>query len=81
MAMTTDQLTTELQTYMARKESLLGKEGKFVLIHGADISEPWDTYEDALKAGYDKYGLQPFLVKQIEGTERVQFFTRDICPR
>ncbi len=79
MAIVTDHLKTELETYEANKQALLGKEGKYVLIHGTELSEPWDTYEDALKAGYEKYGIEPFLVKQIQGTESVQFFTRDLC--
>ncbi len=79
MAMATDDLKIELETYEAHKPSLLGKEGKYVLICGSELSEPWDTYEDALKAGYEKYGVKPFLVKQIQGTERVQFLTRSVC--
>jgi len=77
--MTSPHLETELKTYEEKKRSLLGDEGKFVLIHGEELAGVWDTYEDALKAGYEKYGVTPFLVKQIQGTERVQFFTRNLC--
>jgi hypothetical protein len=81
MTMATDHLKTELETYEQNKANLLGKEGKFVLIRGTEVAGTWDTYEDALQAGYQKYGIAPFLVKQIQGTERVQFFTRGLCPR
>ncbi|HUY91878.1 MAG TPA: hypothetical protein VMV10_24270 [Pirellulales bacterium] len=80
MSTASEYLKTELQTYEKHKESLLGKEGKYVLIHGTEIGGVWDTYEDALQAGYQKFGMAPFLVKQIQGIERVQFFTREICP-
>lgn len=53
-------------------------EGKFVLIHGDELSGVWGTYEDALQAGYDKFGLSPFLVKRIQWMETVQNITRDI---
>jgi hypothetical protein len=72
-------LQTELKTYLEHRERLLEQEGKFVVIHGSEVAGVWDTYEDALKDGYQRFGLEPFLVKQIEGTEPVQFFTRDVC--
>jgi hypothetical protein len=75
----TDPLAKELATYERCKEDLLrDHEGKFVLIHGDDVAGAWDTYQDALGAGYREYGLEPFLVKQVLAIERVQFFTRDL---
>jgi hypothetical protein len=71
----------ELETYDLQKESLLSAhEGQFVLIQGDKVAGIWDTYKDALEAGYREFGLTPFLVKQIRGVERVQFFTRSIVP-
>jgi len=58
-------LERELQTYKNRLTELLAHEGKFVLIRGDEVAGTWDTYEDALRAGYDKFGLNPFLVKRI----------------
>jgi hypothetical protein len=81
--MSSERLACELATYERHKEELVGAhEGRFVLIHGDDLSGIWDTYQDALKAGYDKFGLEAFLVKQIRGIEQIQFFTRDLasCP-
>ncbi|MFL5244531.1 MAG: hypothetical protein ACJ8FY_20720 [Gemmataceae bacterium] len=71
-------LEEELTTYRREQDKLLAHEGKFVLIHSNDIAGYWDTYEDALQAGYSRYKLQPFLVKRIEAVEGVQFFTRDV---
>lgn len=68
--MATDVLKTELQTYEADKDELVAKgEGKFVLILQRDIAGIWETYEDALQAGYARFGLKPFLVKKIEKIE------------
>lgn len=75
-------LETELETYRKALPELLSEAGKFVLIRGQEVLGIYETYEDALKVGYDKCGLDPFLVKKIESTEQVQYFTRHIkaCP-
>ena len=79
--MSTERLAHELATYERYKDELVGAhENKFVLIHGDDVAGVWDTYNDALTAGYKQFGLEPFLVKQIRGIEQIQFFTRDIAP-
>jgi hypothetical protein len=77
-----EQLKSELETYEREKESLIAKggEGKFALIHGDAVAGVWCSYEDALRAGYETFGLDPFLVKQIQSIERVQFITRDVSP-
>jgi hypothetical protein len=72
-------LEKELATYERHKEELvLANEGRFVLIHGDAVAGVWDTYKDALAAGYAQFGLKPFLIKQIQGIERVLFFTRNL---
>lgn len=80
--MSIDRLKKELETYEARKQELLGLgEGKYVLIQDSSVIGVWDTYEDALKMGYEKFGVAtPFLVKQISGMEQMQCFSRDILP-
>jgi hypothetical protein len=77
-----NRLAKELATFEARKASLLpASDGKYALVCGEDLSI-WGTYEDALRAGYEKYGVDtPFLVKQISGLEQVHFFTRDLACR
>lgn len=83
--MSSQPLSDEIRTYEAHKQELLGRaEGKFVLIQGDKIISTWETYEDALKAGYEAFKLdKSFLVKQIRDIEPAQFFTRNIspCPR
>ena len=73
-------LEKELQTYKSKLPELKGSEGKFVLIHGDDLIDTFSSYEDAIKAGYARFSVQPFLVKQIQAIEQVQFVTRLIVP-
>jgi hypothetical protein len=74
-------LEKELATYKREHENLLAHEGKFVVIGGDVIAGFYDTYVDALRAGYDRFGLDSFMVKQILAFEPVHEFTRDIpCP-
>ena len=73
-------LETELATYQAKLPQLKEHEGKFVLIHGDQVADFFSTYEDAIKAGYQKFGLDPFLVKRVASVEPIFFFTRHILP-
>jgi hypothetical protein len=68
----------ELETYREHLSELLGSEGAFVLIRGRAVDGPFDAYADALEAGYAKYGLESFLVKQIRSAEPIQYFARDL---
>jgi hypothetical protein len=79
----TEFFTKELATYEREKSRLVAEsEGKYALIRGDVVVSVWDTYEDALKAGYSQFGLEPFLVKRIQGIDQIYFFTRDftVCP-
>jgi len=73
-------LERELETYRAKLSELTANEGKFVLICGDQVVDIFQTYEDAIKEGYAKFGLTPFLVKQIQAVERVQFVSRFVDP-
>lgn len=69
-------LEREIRTYKAKLPELLQYEGKFVLIHGDDVVDFFASYEDALKQGYDKFGLEPFLVKQVQRVEQALWVSR-----
>lgn len=76
-------LEKELHTYQAKLPELSADEGKFVVIAGDSIVGIYAAYEDALKAGYEHSGMNPFLVKQISTTEQIAYFSRDMgapCP-
>ena len=73
-------LDRELETYKNKLSELKANEGKFVLIKGTDVVDTFDSYEDAIKEGYKKFKLEPFLVKQIHSIEKIQFITRFVTP-
>lgn len=72
-------LEKELEVYKNKLPELKENEGKFAVIHGEQV-EVFDTYEDAVKAGYKEFGLEPFLVKRIQSIEQVQFVSRFVNP-
>lgn len=75
-------LQQEIETYNRLLPELIPQQGRFVLIKAGDLIGTFDSYQDALTAGYEKFKLQPFLVKQISPAQQVAYFTRDFkgCP-
>ena len=73
-------LEKELATYTTKLEELKLQAGKYVLIHGDDVVGTYDSYNDALKEGYEKFSLEPFLVKRIEVIEQAHFMSRLVIP-
>jgi hypothetical protein len=73
-------LVRELRTYEEKLPDLLAHVGKFVLIHDDHVAGFFDTYADAVQAGYQRFELKPFLVKQVQEVEQVQFIFVDPCP-
>lgn len=70
-------LERELATYKAKLPEFREHEGKFVLIHGDEVVDFFSSYDDAIKDGYRRFGVNnPFLVKQIHSLEQVQYVTR-----
>jgi hypothetical protein len=78
MAMDTP-LQKELETFERLKPELLSEEGKFAVIFDGELIGVFAAYEDALKSGYAKCGVKPFLVKKILAIEPVNFFTRNFA--
>jgi hypothetical protein len=76
--MTEQILSREMARYQQLLPELAADEGKFALIYGDDLLGTFESYEDALKVGYERAGLKPFLVKRINVVESVAFFTRDL---
>lgn len=73
-------LEQELDTYKSKLPEWTEHEGKFVLIRRADVVDFYSSY-DAIKVGYAKFGLEPFLVKQVSRIELVQFASRLTAPQ
>ncbi len=74
-------LEKELATFeKSLPEMKAEHEGKFVLVHNDKVVDFFDTYDDAIKAGYTKFGLKSFLVKQIHSVAQVQLISRCVDP-
>ena len=73
-----NELAKENQTYLRLLPTLLAEEGKFALILGDNVVGTFDTYADAIKVGYEKAGLTPFLVKRITQVEDSVSFSRPL---
>jgi hypothetical protein len=71
----------EAATYVRLKPELLSHfPGKFVVIVGDEVEGPVETFREAIRAGYRRFGLGPLFVKQILPVEPVVEVTRDIVP-
>ncbi len=63
-------LATELACYERQRADLVSKaDGKFVLIKGDEIAGFYDTLDEALDAGYQRFGLEPFLARQVSAVD------------
>lgn len=76
-----DYLSKEFETYKRLLPSLLPQVGKFALIKEDLLVDTYDTYHDAMRQGYDRFQLSPFLVKQIAPAEHIAYFSRDFSAR
>jgi len=72
-------LSEEIATYEENKIKLLKESaGKYVLIKGKTIVNVYDSQNDAIKVGIDKFGNSPFLVKKITEVDEKQNFTSNL---
>ena len=60
-------LSAEFATFQRELARLIqeGEQGRWALVHGEEVASIWDTFPDAVQAGYDRFGLVPFLVQQV----------------
>ncbi len=75
-------LEREMETYRRELPGLLGsgQEGKWALVHGDKLDSVHETQAQAMQTGYDRFGLEIFLVKQIVAVEKPLYFSRNIVP-
>jgi hypothetical protein len=64
-------LGAELDVYEAHLPGWVEREGQHVLIKGEEIVGFFSTRDEALMTGYTRFGIVPFLVKQIAQVEPV----------
>lgn len=70
-------LAKELEVFQHQLPLLTEQMGKWALVKG-DHLDVLDTYQDALKLGYERYGVTPFLVKKIELEDSQVHFSRSV---
>jgi hypothetical protein len=69
-----DELEKNLKYFKEQLPKLLETDvGRFAVGRSGDDFSCWDTYPDAIQWGYQKYGLKPFIVKQVVRFERPEF--------
>ena len=73
-------LDRELAFYRSHLEEWEGREGEYILIKDEKVVGFFSSYDDALRQGYQQFGLDSFLVKQISTLERAHFISRNIQP-
>lgn len=75
-------LERELETFRNKLPELLqqGSKGKYVLIHGDIVSGVWDSWQEAARMGYEQFGIDPFLVKEITDEEKYLYVPRNVVP-
>lgn len=74
-------LEKELEIFKKEKAKLKeeNSSGGYVVIKEDEILGVWNDREDALKAGIEKYGDVPFLVKNIDESHKgVNTFSRHL---
>lgn len=80
MTKDTNPIRKEIDYYRRHLKDWKGRDGEFILIKGESVVDFFSSYDDALKAGYQKFGLEPFFVKQINTIEQGAFISRNILP-
>lgn len=75
------ELEKELEVYRERLHEWESMEGKFVLICASEVVDFFDDYTDAVRAGYEKFGIIPFLVKKVSQQRPAHNITRLYAPQ
>ena len=74
-------LEQEWQTFQRELPALLRDSvnlGKYVLVKGDKVDSVWPTLDEGLNAGYDRFGLEPFLVPEINDRPEPRYFSHSV---
>ena len=67
-------LAEEMGTYRDHLPELLQRqEGRYVLVKGTDVAGIFGDRSAALREGYRRFGIVPFLVRQVAASEPVVY--------
>ena len=75
-----EELIEESRTYETHVSEWASHEGEFVLIRGSEVIGFFETYEEALSQGYQRFGLVPFFVKKVLQQHQGHFVSRLVAP-
>ncbi len=73
----------EVRTYRRELPRLLaeGHEGRCVLIKGNQVLSIWDSFEDALQAGYEKFPPgEVFMAQPIDSRDLTRTYPKELDP-
>ncbi len=78
-------LEQELETFSRELPALLANPDnreKYALVFKDNVEGIYSSQDDALAAGYDRFGIEPFLVKIVTEHEKPIYFSRNVsrCP-
>jgi hypothetical protein len=75
-------LELEWKTFKEELPRLLesGERGKFALVRGNVVAGSYATRDEALSAGYERFGIDPFLVQEITDEMKPKYFSHNIKP-
>ncbi|MBM3858164.1 MAG: hypothetical protein FJ395_00775 [Verrucomicrobia bacterium] len=63
-------LEREIKFFEGKRAEWLGVyPNKFVVVKGDEFVAACDSFEEALRVGIDRFGNQPFLVRQVTANE------------
>ena len=70
-----DRLARDFNAYRRELPRLLaeGHANRWILIRQGTVLSVWDTYRDALQAGYERFGLDPFAVNRVNPLDVERF--------
>lgn len=74
-------LDQEMATFRRELPGLLtepGNRGLFALVHGDQIAGVYQTFAAGLSAGYEQFGLDIFMVKEVTDHEEPLYFPRNL---
>lgn len=81
MAATLDREITTFRRELATLLADPANRGRYALVHADAVAGLYPTFETALAAGYDRFELSPFLVREVTDHERPKYFSRNLrCP-
>ena len=61
-------MRAEMETYYRELPRLIedGEEGRYVVVKGGTVYSVWDTFRDARQRGGELFGMEQFMVQEVD---------------